>query len=68
MATEAQLIAHLDETIGHLRQMHDCVVRGYEQAMEELGRRGDYEGKDWSEPYEFLKSRVEHFRANPPKR
>jgi len=67
MQTEAQLIAHLNETIAHLKMTHTCVVRGYEQAMEELGRQGDYEGKDWSEPYNYLKSRVEHFRTNAPK-
>jgi len=63
MATEAELIAHMNETIAHLRTMHTCVVRGYEQAVEELGRQGDYEGKDWSEPYTFLKSRLETFKA-----
>ena len=63
MPTEDHHIAHLNEVIAHLKMMSECVIRGYEQAMEEVGREGDYKGKDWSEAYKFLQGRVAQFKS-----
>lgn len=51
-------IDHLKEVIDFLKTTHFAALRGYEQAVEELAKQGDYEGKDWSEPYEFLRARL----------
>ena len=48
--------------IEHLKLMSTCVVRGYQQAIDDLGREGDYQQKDWSEPYKFLKERLAKMR------
>ena len=63
MPQEDQHIAHLNSVIDHLKTMRAAVICGYEQAVEELGHQGDYEGKDWSEPYAYLKKRLDQFRA-----
>lgn len=63
MTRTDELIAGLNATIEELRSYRVMVIRGYEQAAEELGRQGDYEGKDWSEPYQYLKSRLEQFKS-----
>jgi hypothetical protein len=62
MAEEDHHIEHLNEVIAHLKTIRGAVIRGYEQAMEELGNKGDYENKNWSEAYEFLKGRVAQMR------
>ena len=56
-------IAHLNEVIDFLKTTHAAALRGYEQAVEELAKQGDYEGKDWSEPYGFLKARLELLKS-----
>ena len=63
MADEDHHIAHLNEVIDHLKTARACVIRGFEQAMEEIGREGDHGGKDWSEPYKFLQARVAQFKS-----
>lgn len=68
MPAEDIHLAHLNAVIDHLKSTRAAVIRGYEQAMEELGREGDYWGKDWSAPYEFLKKRVAEVKAEDRKR
>lgn len=63
MPAEDIHIAHLTGIIDHLKRSITEVMRGYEQAIEELGAEGDARGKDWSEPYNFLKKRLAHFKA-----
>ena len=61
--TTDNLIQSLKETISELERMNEAAIRGYEMAMEELGHEGDYLHKDWSEPYQFLKSRLAQMRS-----
>ena len=56
-------LAHLNEVIDFLKTTRAAVIRGYEQAMEEIGREADHTGKDWSEPYKFLQARVVQFKS-----
>jgi hypothetical protein len=63
MSVEDIHIAHLTNVIDHLKVSIAAALRGYEQAIEELGAEGDLRGKDWSEPYNFLKKRVAALRA-----
>lgn len=63
MYSENKIIAGLNEAIAYTRNTRDAVIRGYEQATEELGREGDDRGADWSEAYQFLKSRLAAFKA-----
>lgn len=65
MANADKIIAGLNEAIAFTKMSRQMVIRGYEQAMEEIGREGDYRGKDWSEVYDFLKSRLAQFKAEP---
>ena len=57
-------IAHLESVIRFLKISISAALRGYEQAVEEMGRAGDMQGKDWSEAYEFMKRRLEQLKAN----
>jgi hypothetical protein len=63
MPAEDVHIAHLTQVIGHLKSMTACVIRGYEQAVEELGREGDHRGEDWSAAHKFLRSRLDTFKT-----
>lgn len=64
MPNTEKLIAGLNETIEELKSYRMMVMRGYQQAIEELGNEGDRCNKDWSEAYEFLKSRLNHFNQS----
>lgn len=68
MPAEDIHLAHLNAVIDHLKSTRAAVIRGYEQAMEELGRQGDHAGKDWSEAYQFLRQRIAVFKAEDRKR
>lgn len=58
MASEDHHIAHLQGVIDHLKTLRAAALRGYEQAVEELGREGDDRGDGWSEPFRFLSERL----------
>ena len=49
MPAEDVHLAHLNEVIDFLKTTRAAVIRGYEQAMEEVGHHGDYDNKNWSE-------------------
>lgn len=63
MPAEDIHIAHLNGIIDHLKTAKAAVIRGYEQAAEELGREGDIQGKDWWEAYQYLQSRLAQIKA-----
>jgi hypothetical protein len=47
------------------KEVADAVSAGYRRAIEDLGQEGDYQNKDWSEPYQFLKGKAAALSAAP---
>lgn len=42
-------------------------ISGFLSAVHSLGSEGDARGKDWSEPYAFLKGMLDKFEPEKPK-
>ena len=63
MDSTQKLIDGLNATIAELKSYRQMTIRGYEQAMEEVGAAGDANGEDWSGAYNYLKGRVAHFKS-----
>ncbi len=48
-------------------QMKPDFISGFLSAVHSLGQEGDRTGKDWSEPYAYLKGMLDKFEPEKPK-